>query len=234
MKKVLFIDRDGTLIDEPKDNFQVDSFEKLQFLPNVISSLKKIQQETNYELVMVTNQDGLGTKTFPEKTFWPVHNLMLNIFKNEGVEFKAVFIDKTFAKDNAPTRKPNTGLLTDYLNTKKFDLENSFVIGDRLTDIQLAKNLGAKGILIGRSADKTDDKKLNHQDLKKYIALKTTNWNDIYSFLSKPNRTATIQRNTNETQISVSINLDGNGKSTIKTGLSFFDHMLEQLSKHSG
>ena len=234
MKKVLFIDRDGTLIDEPKDNFQVDSFEKLQFLPNVISSLKKIQQETDYELVMVTNQDGLGTKSFPEKTFWPVHNLMLAIFKNEDVEFKAVFIDKTFAKDNAPTRKPNTGLLSQYINNSAYDLENSFVIGDRLTDIQLAKNLGSKGILIGRSADKIDDKKLNNQELKKYIALKTTKWDEIYSFLAQPKRSATIQRNTNETQISVSINLDGNGKSTIKTGLSFFDHMLEQLSKHSG
>ncbi len=234
MKKVLFIDRDGTLIDEPKDNFQVDSFEKLQFLPNVISNLKKIQQETDYELVMVTNQDGLGTKSFPEKTFWPVHNLMLAIFKNEDVEFKAVFIDKTFAKDNAPTRKPNTGLLSQYINNSAYDLENSFVIGDRLTDIQLAKNLGSKGILIGRSADKIDDKKLNNQELKKYIALKTTKWDEIYSFLAQPKRSATIQRNTNETQIFVSINLDGNGKSTIKTGLSFFDHMLEQLSKHSG
>lgn len=234
MKKVLFIDRDGTLINEPKDNFQVDSFEKLRFLPNVISNLKKIQQETDYELVMVTNQDGLGTKSFPEKTFWPVHNLMLAIFKNEDVEFKAVFIDKTFAKDNAPTRKPNTGLLSQYINNSAYDLENSFVIGDRLTDIQLAKNLGSKGILIGRSADKIDDKKLNNQELKKYIALKTTKWDEIYSFLAQPKRSATIQRNTNETQISVSINLDGNGKSTIKTGLSFFDHMLEQLSKHSG
>jgi len=234
MKKVLFIDRDGTLINEPKDNFQVDSFEKLRFLPNVISNLKKIQQETDYELVMVTNQDGLGNKSFPEKTFWPVHNLMLAIFKNEDVEFKAVFIDKTFAKDNAPTRKPNTGLLSQYINNSAYDLENSFVIGDRLTDIQLAKNLGSKGILIGRSADKIDDKKLNNQELKKYIALKTTKWDEIYSFLAQPKRGATIQRNTNETQISVSINLDGNGKSTIKTGLSFFDHMLEQLSKHSG
>ena len=174
MKKVLFIDRDGTLINEPKDNFQVDSFEKLRFLPNVISNLKKIQQETDYELVMVTNQDGLGTKSFPEKTFWPVHNLMLAIFKNEDVEFKAVFIDKTFAKDNAPTRKPNTGLLSQYINNSAYDLENSFVIGDRLTDIQLAKNLGSKGILIGQNADKIDDKKLNNQELKKYIALKTT------------------------------------------------------------
>ncbi|MCC6516272.1 MAG: histidinol-phosphatase, partial [Chitinophagales bacterium] len=156
MQKILFIDRDGTLIEEPKDNFQVDSFDKLKFLPQVNSYLKKIVDETDYKLVMVTNQDGLGTKSFPEKTFWPVHNLMLSVFETEGIIFDDIFIDKTFAKDNAPTRKPNTGLLTKYLDATKYDLKNSFVIGDRLTDIQLAKNIGAKGILIGRSADKTD------------------------------------------------------------------------------
>lgn len=234
MQKILFIDRDGTLIDEPKDNFQVDGFEKLSFLEHVISVLNKITKETDFELVMVTNQDGLGTKAFPEKTFWPVHNLMLDIFKSEGIIFKDVFIDKTFAKDNAPTRKPNTGLLTKYLNTTKYDLANSFVIGDRLTDIQLAKNIGAKGILIGRSADKTDDNKLNQNELKEHIALKTTQWTAIGDFLIKPNRVATIQRNTNETKIYVKVDLDGKGKSKIKTGLGFFDHMLEQLSKHSG
>lgn len=234
MQKILFIDRDGTLIDEPKDNFQVDSFEKLKFLPNAISNLKKIVDETDFILVMVTNQDGLGTKAFPEKTFWPVHNLMLDIFKSEGIFFEDVLIDKTFAKDNAPTRKPNTGLLTKYLDTSKYDLQNSFVIGDRLTDIQLAKNLNAKGILIGRSADKIDDNKLNAKELKKAIALQTDNWKDIYDFLKSPERIAIIQRNTNETKISVKLNLDGTGKSSIKTGLGFFDHMLEQLSKHSG
>lgn len=234
MQKILFIDRDGTLIEEPKDNFQVDSFEKLKFIPEVISNLKKIVLETDYKLVIVTNQDGLGTKSFPEKSFWPAHNLMLDIFKSEGVFFEDILIDRTFAKENAPTRKPNTGLLTKYLNTKKYDLENSFVIGDRLTDIQLAKNIGAKGILIGRSADKTDDNKLNNKELKNYIALKTTNWKSIYEFLSKKQRIATIQRNTNETKIFVKLNLDGTGKSTIKTGLGFFDHMLEQLAKHSG
>lgn len=233
-KKILFIDRDGTLIVEPKDNFQVDRFDKLEFLPNVISALKKIKSETDFLLVMVTNQDGLGTKSFPEKTFWPTHNLMLHIFKNEGIVFDDIFIDKTFAKENAPTRKPNTGLLTKYLDTTKYDLQNSYVIGDRYTDIQLAKNINAKGILIGRSADTTDDDKLNQKALKNVIALKTNSWNEIYAFLSKPLRTATIQRNTNETQISVKLNLDGNGKSIIKTGLGFFDHMLEQLAKHSG
>ena len=234
MQKILFIDRDGTLIDEPKDNFQVDSFEKLKFLPSVISFLKKIVEETDFKLVMVTNQDGLGTKAFPEKTFWPVHNLMLDIIISEGIFFEDVLIDKTFAKDNAPTRKPNTGLLTKYLDTTKYDLQNSFVIGDRLTDIQLAKNLNAKGILIGRSADKIDDNKLNAKELKKSIALQTDNWKDIYDFLKSPERIAIIQRNTNETKISVKLNLDGTGKSSIKTGLGFFDHMLEQLSKHSG
>lgn len=234
MQKILFIDRDGTLIDEPKDNFQVDSFEKLKFLPLIISNLKKIINETDYKLVMVTNQDGLGTKAFPEKTFWPVHNLMLDIFKSENIIFEDVFIDKTFAKDNAPTRKPNTGLLTKYLDATQYDLANSYVIGDRLTDIQLAKNLDAQGILIGRSADTTDDDKLNQKALKNYIALKTNSWNEIYEFLSIPKRTSIIQRNTNETKISIKLNLDGNGKSTIKTGLGFFDHMLEQLSKHSG
>lgn len=233
MQKILFIDRDGTLIDEPKDNFQIDSFEKLKFLPNVISSLKKIIEETDFKLVMVTNQDGLGTKSFPEKSFWPTHNLMLDIFKNEGINFEAIFIDKTFAKDNAPTRKPNIGLLTAYLNNKKYDLANSFVIGDRMTDIQLAKNIGAKGILIGRSADKKDDKKLNQQALKDTLALKTKDWKAISEFLIKPKREASIQRNTNETKIAVKLNLDGNGKANIKTGLGFFDHMLEQLAKHS-
>ncbi len=232
-QKVLFIDRDGTIIVEPKDNFQVDSFEKLEFLPNAISALKKITEETDFVLVMVTNQDGLGTKAFPEKTFWPVHNLMLDILSNENIIFQDIFIDKTFAKENAPTRKPNIGLLSKYLDTSVYDLENSFVLGDRLTDIQLAKNLGAKGILIGRSADTTDDDKLNQQALKPFIALKTDTWKNIATFLTKHNRTANIIRNTNETKINISLNLDGKGKSNIKTGLHFFDHMLEQLAKHS-
>jgi imidazoleglycerol-phosphate dehydratase/histidinol-phosphatase len=232
-QKILFIDRDGTIINEPKD-FQIDSYEKLQFLPEVIPYLARIATETDFKFVMVTNQDGLGTKAFPEKTFWPAHNLMMEVLKSAGIIFEEVLIDKSFAKDNLPTRKPNTGLLTHYFDTQKYDLVNSFVIGDRLTDIQLAKNLGAKGILIGRSADKTDDNKLKQQELKNSMALKTTNWKDIYDFLSNPTRSATIQRNTNETKISVKLNLDGTGKSSIKTGLGFFDHMLEQLSKHSG
>jgi imidazoleglycerol-phosphate dehydratase / histidinol-phosphatase len=234
MQKVLFIDRDGTLIVEPKDNFQTDTFEKLQFLPNVISALKKINELSDFIFVIVTNQDGLGTRSFPEKTFWGPHNLMLDIFRQEGVEFAEVCIDRSFAKDNLPTRKPNTGLLTHYLNNTKYDIQNSFVIGDRLTDIQLAKNLGCKGILIGRSADKTDDNKLKAKELQPCIALKTNSWNEIADFLTLPKRKATVQRNTNETKISVELNLDGTGKSAIHTGLGFFDHMLEQLSRHSG
>ncbi len=232
-QKILFIDRDGTIINEPED-FQIDSYEKLQFLSEVIPYLSRIANETDFKFVMVTNQDGLGTKSFPEKTFWPAHNLMMDVLKSAGIVFEEVLIDRSFAKDNLPTRKPNTGLLTKYFDTQKYDLANSFVIGDRLTDIQLAKNLGAQGILIGRSADKTDDNKLKQHELKNSIALKTTNWKDIYDFLSNPTRSATIQRNTNETKISIKLNLDGTGKSSIKTGLGFFDHMLEQLSKHSG
>jgi len=232
-QKTLFIDRDGTIINEPED-FQIDSYEKLQFLSEVIPYLSRIANETDFKFVMITNQDGLGAKSFPEKTFWPAHNLMMDVLKSAGIVFEEVLIDRSFAKDNLPTRKPNTGLLTKYFDTQKYDLANSFVIGDRLTDIQLAKNLGAQGILIGRSADKTDDNKLKQHELKNSIALKTTNWKDIYDFLSNPTRSATIQRNTNETKISIKLNLDGTGKSSIKTGLGFFDHMLEQLSKHSG
>ncbi|MFN8260155.1 MAG: bifunctional histidinol-phosphatase/imidazoleglycerol-phosphate dehydratase HisB [Chitinophagales bacterium] len=234
MKKVLFIDRDGTLIVEPQDNFQTDSFEKLQFLPNTISALKNIREQSDFVFVMVTNQDGLGTRSFPEKKFWGPHNLMLDIFKQEGVCFEEVHIDRSFAYQNLPTRKPNTGMLTKFINNPAYDLQNSFVIGDRLTDIQLAKNLGCKGILLGRSTDKTDDNKLNQHELKGIVALKTNRWEEIADFLLHPPRTATIQRNTNETKISISLNLDGTGKSAIKTGLGFFDHMLEQLAKHSG
>ncbi|MCB9033202.1 MAG: bifunctional histidinol-phosphatase/imidazoleglycerol-phosphate dehydratase HisB [Chitinophagales bacterium] len=233
MKKILFIDRDGTLITEPKDDFQVDSFEKLNFLPNVLYYLKKIVEETNYDLVMVTNQDGLGTASFPEDTFWKVHNLMLRVFESEGVHFKEVLIDRTFAKDNAPTRKPNTGLLTQYMNNSNVDLLNSFVIGDRLTDIQLAKNLNSKGILIGRSADTSDDDLLNQTALKETIVLQTENWKEIYQFLTQPKRIAHIERNTNETKIKIDLALDGTGKYNINTGLEFFNHMLEQLAKHS-
>lgn len=232
MQKVLFIDRDGTLIHEPED-FQIDSFEKLRFIPNVITWLSRIAHETDYILVMVTNQDGLGTRAFSEKKFWPTHNLMMHVLQNEGIIFRDVFIDRSFAEHNHPNRKPNTGMLTEYMNGQ-YDLEHSFVIGDRLTDIQLAKNLGAKGILIGRSLDRRDDDKLSQSGLKRSIALRTDSWKDIYQFLKKSDRAATVQRDTNETKIKVTLNLDGSGKSDIKTGLGFFDHMLEQLARHSG
>ena len=233
MQKVLFIDRDGTLIVEPKDNFQTDTFEKLAFIPEVLTYLTKIARETDYLLVMVTNQDGLGTKSFPEKNFWGPQILMLDIFKSVGVEFKDIFIDKSFAHENKPTRKPGTAMLTKYLKGK-YDLKNSFVIGDRLTDVQLAKNMGCKAILIGRSADQTDDKKLDHKALKSIIAHKTNSWSGIYEFLKNPDRISVVDRNTSETKIKVKLNLDGTGQSSIKTGLGFFDHMLEQLAKHSG
>ncbi len=231
MKKVLFIDRDGTLIKEPSDE-QIDAFEKLVFYPKAIQSLSKIANELDYELVMITNQDGLGTDVFPENTFWPVHNFIMKTFKNEGVVFKEVYLDRTFAKDNSPTRKPNTGLLTSYFS-RDYDLENSFVIGDRLTDIELAKNLGSKGIYINdKTFLGTDEITVKREDLDTYIAIETNDWNTIYEFLKLADRTASVTRKTNETDIKIELNLDGTGKSTINKGISFFDHMLDQIARH--
>ena len=231
MKKVLFIDRDGTLIKEPEDE-QIDSFDKLEFYPKVFQYLSKIANELDFEIVMITNQDGLGTAVYPEDTFWPVHHFVVEAFKNEGIVFKEQYIDKTFAKDNAPTRKPNTGLLTGYFSDE-YDLKKSFVIGDRLTDIELAKNLDAKGIYIN---DQTylgnDEITVKRDDLNAFIALETNDWQEIYNFLKLEDRTATYQRHTNETKIDISINLDGKGKSNIDTGLPFFDHMLDQIARH--
>lgn len=230
-KRVLFIDRDGTLIREPEDE-QIDSFEKLVFYPKVFVNLYKICKELDYEIVMVTNQDGLGTEVYPENTFWPVHNFILDTFKSEGVTFDEIFIDRTFAKDNAPTRKPNTGLLTQYFDSN-YDLKNSFVIGDRLTDIELAKNLNAKGIFINDQTQLgVDELSTNISDLNSYIALETNDWEEIYRFLKLKSRTASISRDTNETQIQIDVNLDGKGQSNIDTGIAFFDHMLDQLSRH--
>jgi len=231
MKKVLFIDRDGTLIKEPED-YQIDAFEKLEFYPDVFYYLKKIVDELDFELVMVTNQDGLGTDSFPENTFWPVHNFMVQCFENEGVVFKNQYIDRTFAKDNAPTRKPRTGLLTSYFN-ENYDLTNSFVIGDRLTDIELAKNLNSKGILIsdGRNLD-TTELSVSSSELSSFIALETNQWRMIYEFLKLESRTGKISRKTNETDIEISLNLDGTGQSNIDTGIAFFDHMLDQIARH--
>ncbi|WP_412560938.1 bifunctional histidinol-phosphatase/imidazoleglycerol-phosphate dehydratase HisB [Winogradskyella sp. MIT101101] len=231
MKPVLFIDRDGTLIKEPADE-QIDSFEKLEFYPKVFQYLSKIAKELNFEIVMITNQDGLGTEVYPEDTFWPVHNFILKSFEQEGVVFKEQFIDRTFAKDNAPTRKPNTGLLTKYFSYD-YDLANSFVIGDRLTDVELAKNLGSKGIFINDNTNLgTDEVTVSNKELENYIALETNDWEQIYEFLKSTERIGSIERNTNETKIKIDLNLDGIGKSKIDTGIAFFDHMLDQIARH--
>ena len=219
MKRVLFIDRDGTIIKEPEDE-QVDSFEKFDFLPNAISSLKKIARELDFELVMVTNQDGLGTESFPEEDFWPIQNLLLRVLGSEGIQFKEILIDRTFPHENADTRKPNTGLLTHYMNGN-YDLANSFVIGDRLTDVQLAKNLGAQAILISERENPD-------------AALVTTDWQEIYRYLKLKRRVITIERNTKETQIKLTLNLDGKGQFAAPSGIGFFDHMLELFVKHAG
>lgn len=218
MKKILFIDRDGTIIKEPADE-QIDSFEKLDFLSGAISNLAKIAKELDYLLVMVTNQDGLGTASFPENTFWGAHNKMLQILEGEGVIFDEILIDRSFPADNAPTRKPRTGLLTHYLKGN-YDLKKSYVLGDRLSDLELAKNMGCNAIHI--SNEKTTD-----------AALTTMDWGLIYQFLKGQDRTASIRRQTAETDIKIDLNLDGSGRKNIATGLGFFDHMLEQLAKHA-
>ena len=230
-KKVLFIDRDGTIIKETIDE-QIDAFEKMIFYPKCIPFLSKIAKELDFQLVMITNQDGLGTESFPEDTFWPVHNFIMKTYENEGVIFDKVFIDRTFPNENANTRKPGTGLLTEYFS-EVYDLKNSFVIGDRLTDVELAKNLGAKAIFIN------DDTRLGtgeisskEEELQSFIALETNDWEKIYEFLKLENRTASIIRKTNETDIKINLNLDGTGKSKIETGLAFFDHMLDQIARH--
>ena len=232
MKKVLFIDRDGTLTIEP-DDFQLDTIDKLVFYPCVFQYLGNIVRDLDYELVMVTNQDGLGSESFPEADFWPAQNFLINTFKNEGIIFEKVFIDNTFPKDKAPTRKPGTAMLESYMNNNSYDLENSFVIGDRLTDMQLAKNLGCKGIFIDNNPS-LGAGEVTDQDLENTIVLKTKSWKDIYRRFLMKDRAVSFQRNTKETQIDIEINLDGDGDSNILTGLAFFDHMLDQLSRHGG
>lgn len=233
MKKVLFIDRDGTLAIEPPVDYQLDSLEKLEFYPQVFQYLAKIASELDYELVMVTNQDGLGTDSFPEDTFWPAQNKVIKAFENEGVVFADILIDRTFPHENAPTRKPRTGLLTKYIDSEAYDLKNSFVIGDRLTDIELAKNLGAKGIYINNVEGLADEElSVKHSELSDIIALESTSWKSIYEFLKLEARTEEITRNTNETKIYIKLNLDGSGKNNIDTGLHFFDHMLDQIGRH--
>ncbi|MGV3604505.1 MAG: bifunctional histidinol-phosphatase/imidazoleglycerol-phosphate dehydratase HisB [Dyadobacter fermentans] len=229
MKKVLFIDRDGTIIVEPPTDFQVDSLEKLEFLPKAISALRKIAEETDYELVMVTNQDGLGTSSFPEDTFWPAQNKMVKTLEGEDIRFADVHIDRSFPEDNLPTRKPGIGMLTSYFSNE-YDLASSYVIGDRLTDVQLAVNLGAKAILF---RSELPQEGISDQ-MNETTALVTSDWDAIYEHLKLPSRKASVERNTKETQIKVELNLDGSGRSDIHTGLGFFDHMLDQLARHSG
>lgn len=230
MKKLLFIDRDGTLVLEPPVDYQLDSFEKLEFYPKVFRNLHFIRQRLDFSFVMVTNQDGLGTASFPEDTFWPVHNLILKTFENEGIIFDDIQIDRSFPEDQAPTRKPGTAMLTHYLNhPEEYDLPGSFVIGDRLTDVELAKNLGCRAILL-----QDNRKGLAERGLEQVCALATTDWDKVTEFLFAGERTAQVKRTTKETDIEISINLDGNGCCNIHTGLGFFDHMLEQIGKHGG
>ncbi len=233
MQKLLFIDRDGTIIDEPKTDFQIDSLEKLEFLPKALSNLRKIAEETDFQLIMVTNQDGLGTESFPEDTFWPAHNKMLKTMKNENIHFSAIHIDRSFPHENLPTRKPGTALLTEYFDTDKYDLANSYVLGDRATDVQLAVNLGAKAIFItdGLTNNLIEGFTPEQNEATKLIS---NDWDEIYEFLKLPQRIAFIERNTKETKIKIELNLDGTGKSEIHTGLGFYDHMLDQVAKHSG
>jgi imidazoleglycerol-phosphate dehydratase / histidinol-phosphatase len=220
MRKVLFIDRDGTIIVEPPGDKQVDSLEKLEFIPKAISNLRKIADELDYELVMVTNQDGLGTPSFPEEDFWPAQNKMMKILEGEGITFAAVHIDPSFEHENSPNRKPRTGMLTKYMQ-EEYDLLNSYVVGDRLTDLHLAKNLGSKAIYFSEQKS----------ELAEFC---TSDWDKIYLYLKLPQRTAHVERITRETKIFIDLNLDGSGKTDIETGLGFFDHMLDQLGKHGG
>jgi len=231
MKRVLFIDRDGTMIKEPADE-QIDSFEKLEFYPKALYYLSKIADELDFELVMITNQDGLGTEVFPEDTFYPVHNFIIDTFKNEGVVFEKQYIDRSFPKDNSPNRKPKTGLLTSYFS-EAYDLQNSYVIGDRMTDMELAKNLNSKGIFINNQTSLgASETSVSDEELSAFICLETESWKTIYEFLKLEERTAEISRETKETDIYVKLNLDGEGKSKIDTGLAFFDHMLDQIARH--
>jgi imidazoleglycerol-phosphate dehydratase/histidinol-phosphatase len=229
--KILFIDRDGTLIKEPADE-QIDSFEKLEFYPGALQYLPKIAAELDYELVMVTNQDGLGTASFPEDTFWPVHDFILKTLENEGVNFSAVYIDRTFPADNAPTRKPGTARLTQYFDAERYDLKNSFTIGDRENDVLLGKNLGSKAIWLNNHSGLGSTEFRTKVDLKDIIALETSDWEKIYEFLKLGERVVEHRRTTKETDIYIRINLDGKGEAKVSTGLHFFDHMLDQIARH--
>jgi imidazoleglycerol-phosphate dehydratase/histidinol-phosphatase len=235
MRKILFIDRDGTLIKEAPPTYQVDSFAKLEFYPDMFTWMRRIAKELDFELVMVTNQDGLGTGSFPEETFWPIQNFVLKSLRNEEIIFSNIHIDKTFTADMAPTRKPGTGMLTQYLNNPEYDIAGSFVIGDRITDVQMAKNIGCKAIWLNNDVS-LGAAEINNDmaSLQSTIALETTNWKSIFEYLRLGQRVIQHERNTNETKIRVLMNLDGKGNAMIDTGLNFFNHMLEQLSRHSG
>ncbi len=236
MKKILFIDRDGTLIKESPPDYQIDSFTKLEFYPDMFIWMRRIATELDFELVMVTNQDGLGNASYPEENFWPVHNFVMKSLVNENINFSEVLIDKTFPADNAPTRKPRTGMLTKYIDNSAYDIPGSFVIGDRITDVELSKNLGCKAIWLNNdsSLGAAEINKDLLTSLQTVIALETTSWKSIYEYLKLGQRLIEHERNTNETKIRITLNLDGKGNSQIETGLNFFNHMLDQLSRHSG
>lgn len=233
-KRILFIDRDGTLINEAPPTYQLDSFDKLTFYPDMFTYMRRIAEELDYELVMVTNQDGLGTDIFPEDTFWPLQNFVMKSLENENIHFSAVCIDKSFPHENKPTRKPGTGMLTAYMNSDAYDIANSFVIGDRITDVQLAKNLGCKAIWMNADPNLgLNDTSMNVQELREStIALESVEWKKIYEFLKLGLRVVHHERNTNETKIAIDLNLDGSGKANVHTGLGFFDHMLDQIARH--
>jgi len=233
MKRILFIDRDGTLIKEVPPSYQVDAWEKLEFYPEVFKFMNRIAEQLDYVLIMVSNQDGLGTPSFPSENFWPIHQHVIKSFENEGVSFHATHIDKSFPEEHSPNRKPGIGMFTQYLHTDAYDIPNSFVIGDRITDVQLAKNLGCKAIWLnnhpGLGATEVND---SVEELREYVALERRHWEDIYSYLKSGLRNVVHDRNTNETKIHVSLNVDGDGNSDISTGIGFFDHMLDQVARH--
>lgn len=230
--KVLFLDRDGTLIVEPHTDYQVDSLEKLEFIPGVLHAMRHVARELPYELVMVTNQDGLGTEVFPEDTFLPAHNKMLTTFAGEGVTFDDIIIDRTFESEHAPTRKPGTALLGKYM-TGDYDLEGSYVVGDRLTDAMLARNLGAKAIVLRQPSEELEAE-IDAKGLRGTVVKVTPDWDEVLLVLKGGIRQCTVERNTSETSVKVSLDLDGTGKTHVSTGLGFFDHMLDQIGRHSG
>jgi len=233
MKRILFIDRDGTLIREAPPTYQIDDFSKLEFYPGVFEYMGRIARELDYTLVMVTNQDGLGTKDFPEKSFWPVQEFVMKTLEGEGIRFDAIHIDRSYPEDHSPDRKPGTGMLKAYLENKEYDIANSYVIGDRITDVQLARNLGCRAIWLKQDAGLGGaEVRDSRETLKKCTALETGEWSDIYAFLKSGLREVVHERNTRETKIRIALNADGRGKSEIHTGLGFFDHMLDQIARH--